>query len=431
VNPLEHAAAEPPATAKSYQWLTTLVIGYIGVYLCRKNFSVAIPILQTEFHATHEQLGQIGSLSTVAYAAGKFIFGPVIDRYGGRLCLLASLLLVALFGAAGSLASTLPWLGVCYTANRLAGSASWGSMMKLVPQWFPRRQLAFAVAVLSLGFVFGGVCATLFAGQVAHWTGNNWRMVMGLPSAVLATIALCIALFLPRKTSPAAQLGKPSTRRFSGREFLELLRIRQFWIVCALSFTLTLLRETFNLWAVDFFRTEAGAEVSNRLAAFLATPFDALGALGIISLGWAFGRMTGPQRSRVLCVILSLLAVLVWVLPLSVRGGLWAPALLLGLIGFLTYGPYSLLAGVLSVEIRGPAYVGTVAGMVDGVGYVAGILSGSQFGRLVDEGGYQLGFKALAGLAVISAVLVLFLYPKGTPKRELQTEALHPSDQPA
>jgi sugar phosphate permease len=82
------------------------------------------------------------------------------------------------------------------------------------------------------------------------------------------------------------------------------------------------------------------------------------------------------------------------------------------LIGFLAYGPYSLLAGVLSVEIRGKEYVGTVAGIVDGVGYLAGILAGQQFGRMVDAGGYTLGFQRLALLALVSAVLCLFLYPR-------------------
>jgi sugar phosphate permease len=83
-----------------------------------------------------------------------------------------------------------------------------------------------------------------------------------------------------------------------------------------------------------------------------------------------------------------------------------------GAIGFLSYGPYSLLAGILAVEIRGPAYVATVAGMVDGVGYVASILAGRQFGQLVDAGGYQLGFQVLAGLALAAAVLSLFLYER-------------------
>jgi sugar phosphate permease len=115
-------------------------------------------------------------------------------------------------------------------------------------------------------------------------------------------------------------------------------------------------------------------------------------------------------------VILSLLAVLMWNLPNFFRQGLWPIGLSLGLIGFLSYGPYSLLAGILAVEIRGPAYVATVAGFVDGFGYAASILAGRQFGQIVDFGGYRLGFHVLAGIAAVCAVLCLFLYSGRKPE---------------
>lgn len=151
--------------------------------------------------------------------------------------------------------------------------------------------------------------------------------------------------------------------------------------------------------------------MSNRMAAFLSTPFDAFGALGILSLGWVFGRMGRTARSRLLCGILLLLTVLLYYLPIITRHGSWSITLTtLALIGFLAYGPYSLLAGVLSVEIRGKEYVGTVSGIVDGVGYLAGFLAGQQFGRLVDVGGYTLGFQSLAVLTLLSAALCLCLY---------------------
>jgi sugar phosphate permease len=75
------------------------------------------------------------------------------------------------------------------------------------------------------------------------------------------------------------------------------------------------------------------------------------------------------------------------------------------LIGFLSYGPYSLLAGVLAVEIGGKKGVGTVAGAVDSAGYVGPIFAGHWFGKLLDWGGYGLGFHALALLTLTSAVL--------------------------
>jgi len=167
------------------------------------------------------------------------------------------------------------------------------------------------------------------------------------------------------------------------------------------------------------FQTTGGAEISNQIAAFLSTPFDAFGALGILCLGWVFGRIGPVTRMGLLFVILGVLAVLVLILPNLASKNIWLATIGVAGIGFLAYGPYSLLAGVLAVEVRGKDHVATAAGIFDGVGYFAAILSGQQFGRILDVGGYRLAFNCLAILAAVSAFLCLFLY-EWAPGRSLQ-----------
>jgi sugar phosphate permease len=407
-------ASPDRAPRRSWALLGALVAGYIGVYLCRRNFSVAVPLLQEHFGASRGEIGTIASIGTAVYAAGKLISGPLIDRFGGRLSFLLALGGVAVFGAFSAFATSVLVLTALHGGNRLAGSAGWGGMVKLVPDWFPPRLLPLAMAILSLGFVFGGALATMFAGQVAEWSGNDWRAVMGVPAVVLAGLTLVIALVLPRSAgNRAAAAGTPAASAaadaFAFGRIRELARVRKLWIVLGLSFALTLFRETFSTWTVDFLRTEGGEEISTRIAAFLSTPFDALGAAGILFLGWAFGRLDAARRRLLLLAMLTALAAALWMLPQLAGQGPLPLAAAIGCIGFVSYGPYSLLAGILAVEIRGPAFVATVAGLVDGVGYAASILAGRQFGQLVDAWGYAFGMRALAGLAVVAAVASLFL----------------------
>jgi sugar phosphate permease len=409
------ATAAEPSRPRAWLFLATLVFGYIGIYLCRKNFSVAIGPIREAFHLDKEHIGMIASYSTLAYMIGKFLFGPLIDRFGGRVAFLLSLFAVAIFGAFGGMVSSVPMLAFVYSLNRLAGSAGWGGMVKQVPNWFGGKSMSLAMGVLSLGFVFGGVCATILAGFIADWSGKNWRWVMSGPSIALGAILLVCWAILPREPARQQQQDGPGSRDGGAPEsfitrFAQLAAIRRFWIVGALSFTLTLLRETFNTWTVDFFKTTYGDAMSTKIAAFVSAPFDALGAIGIVLLGWIFGRIGKGARSWLLFAILSLLAVLIFVLPSVAAHSVWLATIGIGGIGFLAYGPYSLLAGVLAVEIKGKEYVATAAGIFDGVGYLAGILSGQQFGRILDLGGYRLGFTCLAGLAAVSAVLCLFLY---------------------
>ena len=404
----------PPGRA--YLFLGTLITAYIGVYLCRKNLSVAVPLLQKNWGLNKEEVGTISSVSTIAYAFGKFFFGPITDRIGGRNSLLGSMMLVAVFGALGAFAPSLMVLVVFYSANRLFGSASWGATLKLVPEWFGPSKLAFACGLLSLSFVFGGALAMSLAGLIASTTHDSWPAVLGLPSIVLAVIVVLCGAILPR--APKAHVEpaqRAKTPTYSLSRTLALFGERKFLVVIALSFTLTLLRETFNFWTVDFIRTEGGAQVSSKVAAFLSTPFDLCGAAGIVLMGWIFGRLQPQGRQRLLVAILGTLTALLVLLPELFHAGLWVLAAGVGLIGFLVYGPYSLLGGVLSVEVRGKEFAATVSGLVDGTGYFAGVLSGTVFGKILMMGGYREGFEALAGLTLVSAVLCLFLYGRPVP----------------
>ena len=407
--------AWPLAPRRSFMLLACVVLSYMGVYLCRKNLSVAIPMIQKSFGATKAQTGDIISYSAGAYAAGKFLFGPIIDRIGGRICLLLVMAGVALFGGLGAFAGSIPMLALCYSANRFCGSAGWGAIVKQTPGWFPRCHWSLAMAFLSLSFVFGGVVALLFSGKIAAWSGDNWRMVMGLPSLVLLALLLIMWRILPSDRL-ASQFGQ-SAASSSGFDFayvVRLLKIPQLWVVCGMAFSLYIMRETFNDWTVDYFKTEGGAAMSSQVAALLSTPFDAAGAVGIVLLGWMFDKLTGLRRTVVLFSTLALLAVLVYALPSLYRLGLWQVEATIGLIGFLSYGPYSLLAGVLAVEIGGRNGVGTVAGLVDSSGYLATVFAGHYFGRLLDRGGYHLGFHVLAYVTLASAILCLGLKSRGT-----------------
>jgi sugar phosphate permease len=413
---------ELPPTARAYSYLFTLTAAYIGVYLCRKNLTVAVPLLQSGWGLDKERVGIIGSVSTVAYAAGKFLFGPITDRLGGRRALVASMVLTAGFGAACAWSPSLLALTILYSVSRLFGSASWGAMLKLLPEWFAPARLPFTCGVLSLSFVFGGAFGVSFGGLVGRLTHDSWQAILLVPALVLVCLAVAVLLVLPRSSSTTATKDSTRTSGFNYSQIWPLFRERQFAVVVALSFTLTLLRETFNFWTVDFIRTEAGANLSNSVAAFLSTPFDLCGGAGIVLMGWAFGKLDHAGRRRLVVGVLLGLAVLLAGLPVLFHAGIWLLAAGLGLIGFLVYGPYSLLGGVLSVEVRGKEYAATVSGVVDGTGYIAGFLSGMFFGRLLMAGGYRLGFEVMAGLTLLAACVSCRLYVQPKPKAHTLSE---------
>jgi sugar phosphate permease len=399
--------ASEPSSAAGWRVMAALGVGYVGVYLCRKNLAVALPLLQDALGASKEQVGRIASAGTFAYAIGKLMNGLVVDHLGGRRGYLLSLGAVALFGAAGAFAPGIGALMIVYGLNRFAGSAAWSAMVKLVPTWFGTARTATALGILSLSYVAGGVAATLLARQIVA-SGGGWRAVMGLPSLVLALVAVVCAGFVRagdiRPTlGPDADGSHPTWPTVRA-----LLRRPQFLIACALSFTVTLMRESFNTWSVDFLTSIQTGPRSVATAALHSVGFDGAGACAILATGLAYDRISPANRRWLMAATLALLAGVIGVLPRT-TGSPVAGAVLVGAVGLLVYGPYSLLSGVLAVESGGAQLAATAAGVIDGVGYLAAILAGAALGRVLDLGGYPLGFGILSAVTAVSAVLALAL----------------------
>jgi sugar phosphate permease len=408
-----------------------LALGYVGIYLCRENLSVANPLLQQAFHASKERIGWIRSAANVAYMFGKFASGPVVDRLGGRGGFLAAIAGVAIFGGLGAFAPGLGALALFYNLNRFSGAGGWNAIIKVIATWFPPKRLATAIAVLSLSYVFGSITAKLFARQILLH-GGGWRAVMGLPSLVLVAVLACCAIFvrpgpireipaeanarppekpangdLPSQAQPDASAG--AARPPLGASVVRLLRQPSFQTVCILSFVLTLLRDAFSTWSVDYLASLQTGKQSVATAALQSTAFDLAGAIPILAMGLLFDRLPPAGRRWLVVAILAFLAGVLMLLATVGKGHAPLAALLIGLVGLLMYGPYSVLGGVVAIECGGTERAGTATGIIDGTGYLAAVLAGGPLGRILGHMGYSFAFQLMAALTLLAALAALRL----------------------
>ena len=91
-------------------------------------------------------------------------------------------------------------------------------------------------------------------------------------------------------------------------------------------------------------------------------------------------------------------------------GGAILPVALFSLIGFLILGPYSYLAGAISLDLGGKRGGATACGVIDGVGYLGAILAGDSVARLTRDYGWSGTFQALAVVALLtSAAAAVYL----------------------
>jgi OPA family glycerol-3-phosphate transporter-like MFS transporter len=406
--------------ARQYLTVGLLVIGYAGYYLCRSDYSVALPLLIREFSARgipEQELtlrfGSIASLGVLAYAIGKFPSGWLADFLGGRRNFLfgmgGSVLFTILFGLAGGLPLfTLAWIG-----NRLVQSLGWAGIVKIISKWTSYSSYGTVMGVISLSFLFGDAASRQFMSMLLA-QGLGWRAVFYIAAATLMLLFALNLIFL--RESPA-QLGflephanpvnlfKEDGERNQPQSLGPLLRTfarsPMFCLVCALSLGVTLLRETFNLWTPTYLTQAAGLTAAD--AAQKSALFPLFGGVSVLVAGFLSDKM--GSRGRASIVFFGLLLTTGALVSLAFAEHRSAQVWLIAVIGFVLIGPYSFMAGAMSLDFGGKQGSATASGLIDGVGYLGGVLAGGSVARLSVAWGWKGAFVALAGVAFVSAIV--------------------------
>jgi sugar phosphate permease len=418
-------SAEPLAARGLTRWhvltISLLFLGYGGYYFCRSDYSVALPLILAEqvrkgtpASVAQIRLGTIASFGVLAYAIGKFPSGTLADRFGGKRNFLGgmfgSILFTVLFMLGGGFpVFTLAWLG-----NRMVQSLGWPALVKVSSRWFSYSTYGSVMAVLSLSYLFGdAISRWMMSLLLAH--GFGWRGIFGAGAVLLTVILIANLLFLretpaayhlpPPQENPLNLFSKGTTEQPKITAILgTLMHSSSFWLVCGLSLGTTLLRETFNLWIPTYFTQMVG--MSNAQAASGSALFPFFGGISVLIAGFLSDYLGPEGRSRILLggLCLTVLA-LMGLTQVPMHAPKLLPIVLIAAVAFCLLGPYSYLAGAMSMDFGGKEGSATASGLIDGFGYLAGVLSGNTMAHLAVAFGWQTMWAVLDGVALLTSVV--------------------------
>lgn len=404
--------------------LALMIVGYAGYYLCRSNLSIVSPVLIKEFKPIgldKSALGQILSWATLFYAFGKFLGGSLADKLGGKR--------VFLFGMGGAvfctllfaISGTIPLFTLAWIINRTVQSMGWAGMVRISSRWYSYTVYGTVMGAVSLSFLFGDFASRQFLSYLLG-TGMGWRGVFLSSAAVLAVIFVA-ALFLIKETPadigeeepPASptnlfgEEGEQDAEESSANILKTVLCSGVFWVVCILSLGFTLVRETFNNWT-PLYLTEV-MHLAKDEAGRISSYFPLVGGVSVLLCGFLSDKLGRAGRS--LLIFLGLALTIPALLAFSyIRFGSSSSVAIiaLGTVAFVMLGPYSFLSGAISLDFGGKKGSGTVAGWVDGIGYLGGIFAGQGIGKIVEQSGWNAAFRVLAGVAALSCITAGFYF---------------------
>lgn len=401
---------------KASTTLVLLILGYAGFYFCRADFSVSKPLIIEELAASGAftkdtakvALGTVASWATLAYAFGKLGAGALTDRWGGRTSFLLGM--IGAIGAtiAFSLGGALPIFTLAWIINRLVQSLGWPGAVRIAGSWFPAASYGGALGALSLSYLFGDAAARATHGALLA-QGWSWRGLFWFSAALLAVILIVNLPLLKERPQVPPDLEAPR----NDENISALLRSASFWCVCALSLCFTLVRETFNEWSPTYF--VEFAKLTPADAASKSALFPLWGGVAVLIFGSLSDRLGNGGRALLTLLALPVAMALLLAMGLLPPSGL--TPVLVALCGFFLIGPYSYLAGALALDLGGRKAGATASGLIDGFGYLAGVLAGEGMAKLsTGPAGWKGAFLTLAGVAFAALPPALILWKKAQRK---------------
>ena len=379
----------PPAQAAQRD-LTALVLLWLagsGLRYTLLAVPPLIPLIHSELHLTETEIGTLGTLPSLLFAAAAIPGSALIARFGARAALIIGLLLVGFGSAARGAAIDIGTLYLTTIVTAAGVAIMQPSMPPLVRNWLPQR-VPFATAVYTNGLLVGetlGVAITLPV--VLPLADGSWRLSLvywGIPAVLTA---LLVILFAPPTARRHPAVAPP--------RWWPNWRDKQLWRLALCLGCINTCYFATNTFLPDYLTAVGHGEMIS--AALTSLNFCQLPASFLML--WLAPRLVRRPGSYVAAGVLNLIGVV----GMATMPG-WPVIVWAGLLGFATAAGLILVLA-LPPLLSEPEDVHRLASAMFTISYPCAALTSVLGGYLWDT--TQITWIAFVPIGIAAAVLAV------------------------
>lgn len=401
-------------------------MAYAGFYFVRKVFGSAKPLLMDpdgDYGFDVHGVAYIWAAYLIAYMIGQFINSFVGRKYGPRTLLLGglgiSILINVIFGFANSLTTFIVFMFF----NGLVQAAGWPGVVGGIAEWLRKAERGTIMGIWSTSYLVGNIVVKGIAGYLLASAGVPYAFW----GCTLAAFFVWWIIYFWQRDKPEDVGLDPIVEHGEGDEnnavqastaetvtFRDYLRIVMNPIVPLMGlayFCIKFLRYALDSWLPTFLYiqgNENGGTMGVDQASYYSTIFDMAGFAGAIIAGIALDRLF-RGRWEWLTLLMGAGIVVGYVTVLQFGSNPVLLAISFGLVGFMLYGPDTLLCGVAAVIVAGERNAVAVAGLINGIGSIGPVIQELVIPYLMEdhEPAEQIRNVNILGLSVAVLFVVL------------------------
>lgn len=417
---MKRASVLPPEEGSSeflHRWQIKVFVGtwlcYYGFYFCRHAFSIVKSTVQEQFSWQPSDVALVWATYLIAYAFGEFNAAALGMKIGPRRLLLIGMAVSIGANVAFGFANN-RWTFMAFMIlNGLAQATGWSGNIGTMAHWFRRSERGRVMGWWATCYQFGAVTAKIFAAALLGWLG--WRYSFWGASLVLGAIWF-LFYFLQRNRPEDVGLSSIENESSSPGDTADApdpgwTRQLVVTIVMMGAFYFFVKYIRYALWSWAPFFLDLNFHVARDLAGYLSLAFDACGLVGAIAGGWVSDRLFGGRRSQtVLFMIVGMMFATIFLATWGARS-VTLFTIGIGLIGFMLFGPDSLISGTGAIDVGTRKRAIAAAGIINGMGSCGAVLQELVIGNLYqrDAGNLTPIFAALMISAMAATIIIILL----------------------
>ncbi|MGF1872445.1 MFS transporter [Photobacterium indicum] len=411
--------AKLDATYKKLRWqiILTTFLTYTVMYISRKAFAAAAPLLMEDLGMTVVQFGAASSIYYIVYGLSKFSSGLVADRINPRTFLGSVLVLVAIINVGIGMTESVTMLLSFYCLTAVVQGCGFPPIAKSISQWYSKSERGGWYSIWNTSHNLGGALAPLIASAVIASTGN-WRYAFYVPAAITAVQALiCFWLMRGKPENYGLQnvgewKGDAKQIEINNRSEAGLSMWVMFkryiltnpiiWMAISGDLCIYIIRTVTNDWVSVYFVKELGWDLvkSNSLVAW----FEAGGIIGGLTSGIISDKLFGADRWKTILIYSFVLIAGMAGVALTVNLSYIMVSGCFFVIGAGIYAPQMLFAlGIIEASHADGA--GAATGLKGGVTYIGAAMAGAPIAMIEAAYSWNGVFIILGCIAVTLIIL--------------------------
>ncbi|EEN2099251.1 MFS transporter, partial [Salmonella enterica subsp. enterica serovar Florida] len=404
-----------------WQIIITTFLTYTVMYISRKAFAAAAPLLMHDIGMTAVQFGTASSIYYILYGISKFGSGLLADRINPRVFLAPVLLVIAIINVGVGMCNNVTILLTLYCLTAVAQGCGFPPIAKAISQWYSKSERGGWYSLWNTSHNVGGALAPLIASAVIAYTGN-WRYAFFVPALITLIQAVISAIFMRDKPEkyglPNVGVWKNDKKQLEINKHSEtgltiwrmfrtyILNNPIIWIAICGDLCIYVIRTVTDDWVSVYFVKELGWDLikSNSLVAW----FEVGGILGGLTSGIISDKIFHADRWVTILIYSVILLLGMGGVALTIHIHYYLVAICFFIIGAGIYAPQMLFAlGVIEASHADGA--GAATGLKGGVTYVGAALAGAPIAMIQKYYSWNGVFGLLGVIAVVLIVLTTCL----------------------